>query len=42
MVLTGVVVNVAAVLGGAFLGSLVKLSPRIKDTIMQGLALRYA
>ncbi len=39
MVLTGVVVNVAAVLGGAILGSLVKLSPRIKDTIMQGLGL---
>ena len=37
LVLTGVVVNVAAVLE-AFLGSLVTV-PRIKDTIMQGLGL---
>ncbi|MGI6148444.1 MAG: DUF554 domain-containing protein [Limnochordia bacterium] len=39
MVLTGVIVNVAAVLAGSMLGCLVKLPERIKETIMHGLGL---
>lgn len=39
MVLMGVLVNVAAILGGCLVGSFVRLSGKIRDTIMQGLGL---
>lgn len=39
MALTGVVVNVVAVVAGSLLGSLVKLPGAVRDTIMQGMGL---